>query len=90
MLNQPIGSKPNRKVVSHWVKDAWDKVQSSTIQATWRHIGCTTTRINCVGIHNSDKEKGSDEDEDPLALANDDDADKGGSDEESIVLFCFS
>lgn len=67
IVSQPVGTKPTRKVVSHWIKKAWDDMDIVTVQNTWRHIGYTTE-----GIYVTRADDLSDDDSeptyDPIAL----------------------
>ena len=75
MIECDVGAKPKRKDVSEWIYEAWRTIPATMVQNTWRHIGYTTSGIDCtvLGSTSSGEEESTDDEfeepeDDPLAL----------------------
>lgn len=73
IVGNPIGTKPTRATVSHWIKTAWTTLDIMTVQNTWRHIGFTehgihVQRVDIDSDFGDDDTDSEPEMEDPIAL----------------------
>ena len=64
LTTNPLGEKPTRPIVSHWIDQAWEGITEEMIKNTWRHIGYGN---NCAP-HPLPEVVEDNNDFDPLAL----------------------
>ena len=61
LFDHPTGTKPNRRFVSHWVKQSWDalKERPDIMVKTWKRIGYTGLVIERTPDNTSETEEDS-------------------------------
>lgn len=69
ILNEPIGSKPTRQIVSHWISRSWNCIPPLFVQNGWRKAGYLTQGLDVAEIDSaSDDDTEPEPEEDILAL----------------------